>query len=233
MEFDLYFNFEDIDELTAFVEHAKKFEYSKPVVHEVMVTEPFKGPVSSDVVGIGTAKEPFEGAVVIDDPATQVDTKPMRAAGDSNITAKAVQDVLRIYKQNNGHKKYKDLLAYFGVSAVRDLNKSDFAAVMQMAQTQPAEADVISGIPEAPVTPPAAAPVAQEAPAPTPKDLRDALANHKARWGMDATKAALVSYGYPDPNDIPEIEYGSIISRLDTDNPVQDGDPLGLDLSAF
>ena len=35
------------------------------------------------------------------------------------------------------------------------------------------------------------------------------------------------------PNDIPEIEYGSIISRLDTDNPVQDGDPLGLDLSAF
>lgn len=183
---------------------------------------------------------PVEGLQVTDndvepEAVEQPDTKPITKPttdAPTNITARAIANALRRFKDMNGHAKYKELLGYFGANAQRDIPKSEYAAVMQMIEKQstPSIDEPVPYVPTMPVETPQA-PVEPEAPLASVNDIIQALSHHKNRWGKDATKKTLERLGYPDPNNIPEEKYQWVIDELNKDDPSQT--TASIDLSSF
>ena len=175
----------------------------------------------------------------------QPDTKPLpKQRTRGGITGVAVKKALNEYKAANGHAEYKKILNYFGANSQRDIAKSDYPAVMQMIEQSKGNV-IVADDSQAPASNPvppqqvaeAMAPMMPtlppQAPVATVEDMMRALGEHKARWGQQNTQAALDRFGYPNPNDIPKSEYGSMIEKIRNDNALQAGNDTGYDLSAF
>lgn len=175
-------------------------------------------------------------------PAVQVAPAPQATDGTVPTTQVAVKDAMRDYKHRNGNVKYKSLLAYFGANTVRELPKADYARVVEMAtadvvaDSTPTQTPAQSAVAPATQAVPILAPDTIPAATCTPEDMRQALSQHKARWGLEATKAILASVGYPDPNTIPADKYAELIDALNSDDPTANDDTTttaGIDLSMF
>jgi len=169
-----------------------------------------------------------------DDPgAYKVDDDNPVGEDGKKITATKVKAALAMYKENFGHKKYKSFLEYFGVTAVRDIPKKDFSAVMMMVEGGPVvvDADVV----DADVVPTVDYLGDLDTPAITGEQLKQGLSEHKSRWGLEATLDLISRMGYNTPNDIPLDKFGEVFTALANDNPAETIEETmgGVDLSMF